>query len=53
MQKTTRQRFDQDDFEGLRDFYIGLRKRFYRKEEIEALFRQGKLINPNTGGMGQ
>lgn len=44
--------FDQDDFEGLRDFYIGLRKRFYRKEEIEALFRQGKLINPNTGGMG-
>jgi len=44
--------FDSDDFEGLRDFYIGLRKRFYKREEIEALFRQGKLINPNTGGMG-
>ncbi|MEM4472621.1 MAG: phosphoribosylamine--glycine ligase [Archaeoglobaceae archaeon] len=44
--------FDFEDFEGLRDYYIGLRKRFYRREEIEALFKQGKLINPNTGGMG-
>ncbi|MEM0350947.1 MAG: phosphoribosylamine--glycine ligase, partial [Archaeoglobaceae archaeon] len=44
--------FDFEDFEGLRDYYIGLRKRFYRREEIEVLFKQGKLINPNTGGMG-
>ncbi|MCS7119161.1 MAG: phosphoribosylamine--glycine ligase [Archaeoglobaceae archaeon] len=44
--------FDLDDFDGLRDFYIGLRRKFYRREEIENLFRNGKLINPNTGGMG-
>ncbi|MEM0203399.1 MAG: phosphoribosylamine--glycine ligase [Archaeoglobaceae archaeon] len=44
--------FDSDDFEAMRDYYIGTRKRFYRKEEIEALFKQGKLVNPNTGGMG-
>ncbi|MEM0022051.1 MAG: phosphoribosylamine--glycine ligase [Archaeoglobaceae archaeon] len=44
--------FDNDDFEAMRDYYIGTRKKFYRKEEIEALFKQGKLVNPNTGGMG-
>ncbi len=44
--------FDSDDIEGLRDFYIGLTKKFYTKSQIEQLFREGKLINPNTGGMG-
>lgn len=44
--------FDRDDFDGLRDFYIGLTKKFYTKAQIEQLFREGKLINPNTGGMG-
>lgn len=44
--------FDNDEFEAMRDFYIGTRRRFYRKEEIEALFREGRLVNPNTGGMG-
>lgn len=44
--------FDSDDFEAMRDYYIATRKKFYRKDEIEALFREGKLVNPNTGGMG-
>ncbi|AAB90089.1 phosphoribosylamine--glycine ligase [Archaeoglobus fulgidus] len=44
--------FDSDDIEGLRDFYIGLTKKFYTKAQIEQLYREGKLINPNTGGMG-
>ena len=44
--------FDDDDFEAIRDYYIGTRKKFYKREEIEALFKQGKLVNPNTGGMG-
>ncbi|MEM2727208.1 MAG: phosphoribosylamine--glycine ligase [Archaeoglobaceae archaeon] len=50
--KDYKRAFDDDDFEGLRDFYIGLRKKFYRKEEIERLFKSGLLVNPNTGGMG-
>lgn len=50
--KDYKRAFDEDDFEGLRDFYIGLRKKFYRKEEIERLYRSGLLLNPNTGGMG-
>lgn len=50
--KDYKRAFDDDDFEGLRDFYIGLRKKFYRKEEIERLFKSGLLLNPNTGGMG-
>ncbi|MEM1578204.1 MAG: phosphoribosylamine--glycine ligase [Archaeoglobaceae archaeon] len=50
--KDYKRAFDDDDFDGLRDFYIGLRKKFYRREEIEKLFKEGKLLNPNTGGMG-
>ncbi|MCS7144270.1 MAG: phosphoribosylamine--glycine ligase [Archaeoglobaceae archaeon] len=50
--KDYKRAFDEEDFEGLRDFYIGLRKKFYRKEEIERLFKSGLLVNPNTGGMG-
>lgn len=50
--KDYKRAFDEDDFEGLRDFYIGLRRKFYRKEEIERLYRSGLLLNPNTGGMG-
>ena len=44
--------FDPDDVEGMRNFYIGVRKRFLTKEEAEKLFREGALFNPNTGGMG-
>lgn len=50
--KDYKRAFDDDDFEGLRDFYIGLRRKFYRKEEIERLYKAGLLLNPNTGGMG-
>ncbi|MEM0330285.1 MAG: phosphoribosylamine--glycine ligase [Archaeoglobaceae archaeon] len=50
--KDYKRAFDDEDFEGLRDFYIGLRKRFYRREEIEKLYKSGLLVNPNTGGMG-
>ncbi|WP_202319640.1 phosphoribosylamine--glycine ligase [Archaeoglobus neptunius] len=50
--KDYKRAFDKDDLEGLRDFYIGLTRKFYTKAQIEQLFREGKLINPNTGGMG-
>lgn len=50
--KDYKRAFDDDDFEGLRDFCIGLRRKFYRKEEIERLYKAGLLLNPNTGGMG-
>jgi phosphoribosylamine--glycine ligase len=50
--KDYKRAFDDDDYEGLRDFYIGLRKKFYRREEIERLYKSGLLLNPNTGGMG-
>lgn len=50
--KDYKRAFDSGDIEGLRDFYIGLTKKFYTKAQIEQLFREGKLINPNTGGMG-
>jgi len=50
--KDYKRAFDSDDIEGLRDFYIGLTKKFYTKAQIEQLFKEGKLINPNTGGMG-
>ncbi len=44
--------FDPDDIEGMREFYIGFFKRFITKAEAERLYREGKLLNPNTGGMG-
>ncbi len=50
--KDYKRAFDSDDFEGMRDFYIGLKKKFFTRSEIEKLFKEGKLINPNTGGMG-
>ncbi len=50
--KDYKRAFDRDDIESLRDFYIGLTRKFYTKAQIEQLFREGKLINPNTGGMG-
>ncbi len=50
--KDYKRAFDSDDIDGLRDFYIGLTKKFFTKSQIEQLFREGKLINPNTGGMG-
>ncbi len=50
--KDYKRAFDPDDVEGMRNFYIGLRKRFLTKEEAEKLFKMGALFNPNTGGMG-
>ncbi|RLI75772.1 phosphoribosylamine--glycine ligase [Archaeoglobales archaeon] len=50
--KDYKRAFDFDDFEGLRDFYIGLTKKFISKKDVEKLFKEGKLLNPNTGGMG-
>jgi len=50
--KDYKRAFDSDDVEGLRDFYIGLTRKFFTKAQIEQLFKEGKLINPNTGGMG-
>jgi phosphoribosylamine--glycine ligase len=50
--KDYKRAFDPDDVEGLRNFYIGITKKFVTKSEIEKLFREGKLLNPNTGGMG-
>ncbi len=44
--------FDPDDVDGMREFYIGFFKRFITKAEAERLYREGKLLNPNTGGMG-
>lgn len=44
--------FDPDDIDGMREFYIGFFKKFITKAEAEKLYREGKLLNPNTGGMG-
>jgi phosphoribosylamine--glycine ligase len=50
--KDYKRAFDRDDIDGLRDFYIGLTKKFVSSKEIERLYKEGKLLNPNTGGMG-
>ncbi len=44
--------FDPDDIDGMREFYIGFFKKFITRAEAEKLYREGKLLNPNTGGMG-
>jgi phosphoribosylamine--glycine ligase len=44
--------FDPDDIDGMREFYIGFFKKFITKAEAERLYKEGKLLNPNTGGMG-
>ncbi|MCS7122063.1 MAG: phosphoribosylamine--glycine ligase [Archaeoglobaceae archaeon] len=44
--------FDPEDFDAMRDYYMALNKKFYTRVEIEKLFKEGKLLNPNTGGMG-
>jgi phosphoribosylamine--glycine ligase len=44
--------FDADDIDGMKDFYIGTMKKFVTRSYAEKLFRDGKLLNPNTGGMG-
>ena len=50
--KDYKRAFDTNDLTGLRDFYIGVTKKFYSIKDIERLFEEGKLLNPNTGGMG-
>jgi phosphoribosylamine--glycine ligase len=50
--KDYKRAFDPDDLEGLRNFHIGLTKKFITKRDAENLFKEGKLLNPNTGGMG-
>ncbi len=44
--------FDPDDVEGMRQFYIGYFKKYITKDEALRLYKEGKLLNPNTGGMG-
>jgi phosphoribosylamine--glycine ligase len=50
--KDYKRAFDPDDLEGLKNFYIGLTKKFLTLKDAERLFKEGKLLNPNTGGMG-
>ncbi len=50
--KDYKRAFDSDDFDGMKDYYIALKKKFFTKKEVEKLFKLGKLLNPNTGGMG-
>jgi phosphoribosylamine--glycine ligase len=50
--KDYKRAFDPDDIEGMRNFYIGVTKKFLTSKDAERLFREGKLPNPNTGGMG-
>ncbi len=50
--KDYKRAFDPDDLEGLKNFHIGLTKRFLTSKDAEKLFKEGKLLNPNTGGMG-
>lgn len=50
--KDFKRAFDPDDIEGMRNFNIGLTKKFISKKDAEKLFQEGKLVNPNTGGMG-
>ncbi len=50
--KDYKRAFDPDDVEGLKNFHIGLTRRFITSKDAERLFREGKLLNPNTGGMG-
>lgn len=50
--KDYKRAFDADDITALRDFYIGVTKKFYSIKDVEKMFREGKLLNPNTGGMG-
>ncbi|MBO8182383.1 MAG: phosphoribosylamine--glycine ligase [Archaeoglobus sp.] len=50
--KDYKRAFDPDDVEGLKNFHIGLTKKFITSKDAERLFKEGKLLNPNTGGMG-
>ncbi len=50
--KDYKRAFDPKDIEGMREFYIGFFKKFITKAEAEKLYREGKLLNLNTGGMG-
>ncbi|AEA47339.1 phosphoribosylamine--glycine ligase [Archaeoglobus veneficus] len=50
--KDYKRAFDSDDIEGMREFYIGVTKKFISKSEAERLYKEGRLLNPNTGGMG-
>ena len=50
--KDYKRAFDPDDVEGMRKFYMGYMRKYITKEEAKKLFDEGKLLNPNTGGMG-
>ncbi len=50
--KDYKRAFDPDDLEGMRNFYMGVRKKYLTMEQARELFEKGMLINPNTGGMG-
>ncbi len=44
--------FDPDDLEGMREFYMGVRKKYITPSQAKEMFEKGMLVNPNTGGMG-
>jgi len=50
--KDYKRAFDPDDIEGMRNFYMGVRKKYITLEQAKELFKKGMLLNPNTGGMG-
>jgi phosphoribosylamine--glycine ligase len=50
--KDYKRAFDPTDVEGLKNFHIGLTRKFITSKDAERLFKEGKLLNPNTGGMG-
>ncbi len=50
--KDYKRAFDPDDLEGMRNFYMGVRKKYLTLEQAKELFEKGMLTNPNTGGMG-
>lgn len=50
--KDYKRAFDSDDIEGMRHFNIGLTKKFITKKDAERFYQEGKLVNPNTGGLG-
>ena len=50
--KDYKRAFDPDDVEGMRSFYMGVRKKYLTPNQAREMFEKGMLINPNTGGMG-
>ncbi len=50
--KDYKRAFDPGDVDEMRKFYIGYMRKYVTRDEAKKLYDEGKLINPNTGGMG-